>query len=138
MVNVRYTPSILGSQSGSCSHSIAAMGSNHFLVSFQSAVFVLVVKGKVRRGKTDAPPELSEPAIISIRLLSMFHRIGFIAFFSLQIRCDLNIEYSHTRRVRCCREKARKTNENVLSTSLAEPSFGRSIPQSRCHHFWHS
>ena len=83
MVNVRYTLSILGSQSGSCGHGIAAMGSNHFLVSFQSAVFVLIVKRKVRRGKTDAPPELSEPAMISIRLLSMFHRIGFIA--SLQI-----------------------------------------------------
>ena len=59
------------------------MGSNHFLVSFQSAVFVLVVERKVRRGKTDAPPELSEPAIISIRLLSMFHRVCFIA--SIQI-----------------------------------------------------
>ena len=79
MVNVRYTLRILGSQSGSCGHGIAAMGSNDFLVSFQSAVFVLVVKRKVRRGKTDAPPELSEPAMTSIRLLSMFHKIDFIA-----------------------------------------------------------
>ena len=87
MVNVRYTLGILGGQSGGCGHGIAAMGSNHFLVSFQSAVFVLVVKRKMRRGKTDAPPELSEPAIISIRLLSMFHRTCFIA--SVQIRLKI-------------------------------------------------
>lgn len=51
------------------------MSSDHFLVSFQPAVSVLALKcalGIRDKGKTDAPPELSEPAMTSIRLFSMF------------------------------------------------------------------
>ena len=40
MMNARNSLSTLSSQSGGCSHGITSMGSNHFLVSFQSAVRV--------------------------------------------------------------------------------------------------
>lgn len=40
MMNARNALSTLSSQSGGCSHGIAPVGSNHFLVSFQTAVCV--------------------------------------------------------------------------------------------------
>ena len=40
MMNAGNPLSTLSSQSGGCSHGIAPMGSNHFLVSFQSAIRV--------------------------------------------------------------------------------------------------
>ena len=76
MMNARDTLGVLSSQSGGRGHGIAHMSSNHFLVSFQSAGPVLALMSTTgHKLMTDAPPELSEPAMTSIRLVSIFIRI---------------------------------------------------------------
>ena len=50
MVDARDTLSILSSQGSGCGHGIAPMSSNHFLISFESAVVVLAMNRTLRKG----------------------------------------------------------------------------------------
>ena len=64
--------SVLCSQGRRGSHGIAAMGGDHFLIGFEpsncGALAPKFVFGKLER--TYAPPELSEPAITSMRFIA--------------------------------------------------------------------
>lgn len=112
-MNARDTLSILSSQSGGRGHGIAGMSSNHFLVSFQSAVLMLAMRSNAQRLKTDAPPELSEPAMISIRLLSML--IKLILMVSLHIFPARWIDRGHARRVEWCRKDKKESERYSLN-----------------------
>lgn len=86
------------------------MSSNHFLVSFQSAVLALAMKSTLHRSSiTDAPPELSEPAMTSIRLLSM--SIRFLLLDDYIISLVRWVECGDTRRVGCTGVLGRKESE---------------------------
>jgi len=60
--------SILHSQSSRSSHCVALVGCDNFLVRFNTAVYGVRSKQRVKeRCNTDAPPEQSEPAITRMR-----------------------------------------------------------------------
>ena len=63
--------SVLCSQRRCGGHGIAAMYGDHFLVGFKPTVISALAyfSATAEFGQTDAPPELSEPAITSIRFI---------------------------------------------------------------------
>ena len=76
---------VLGRQGCCGCHRIALVNGNDLLVGFESTIPALVMEYANRDTceKTDAPPELSEPAMTSIRLLFIalevhYHRIRSI------------------------------------------------------------
>lgn len=70
-MHVSYAKSILRSQSGRGCQGIAAVSGDDFLIGFQAAVSktgqYYVALLSLLRGKTYAPPELSEPAMTRTR-----------------------------------------------------------------------
>lgn len=71
-MDVANTSSILCSQGSGGSHGIALVSCNHFLISLETTVdYVKLVCCNKKLCSTNAPPELSEPAITSIRLRSI-------------------------------------------------------------------
>ena len=115
------------------------MSSNHFLVGFESPVLYVRYEEQIaERLKTDAPPELSEPAITSIRLLSMLIELGLIGkLYIVLIRwvertsagCyALGVECSLEERI--AKAKGNRASTLRCTSTSTSSIFGRSNPET--------
>jgi len=86
-VNGSNALSVLGRQGCGGCHSITLVCSNHLLVGLQSTTINISEEESIRRyAKTNAPPELSEPAMTNIRLLSIALGVHYLTAFFRRTR----------------------------------------------------